>query len=249
MVRAGGKGKDGRQLRWQQHNRERRQVILDAAIDVLEVHPPGADIHVQEIADQAGLSRTVVYRHFQDRGDLDLAVQQEICVRLGAVVLPAVQFEGTPREMIRRIIAAYIGWAVAHPALVRFAERDLPGAGTKPLDDALEQLAVQVEGLMTGVVSLLGAELGEDDRDGLVPWVFGLVGGCFYAVRRWTTRDRLTPPADAFTELMTDAMWFQIDGLAATRGIQLPDLPVEQLLAALDGDDDSDDDSDEDGAQ
>jgi hypothetical protein len=118
---------------------------------------------------------------------------------------------------------------------------------------------VQVEDLMNNVVALLGAELSEDDRDGLVPWVFGLVGGCFYAVRRWTTRDRIAPPVEAFVELMTDAMWFQIDGLAVTRGIQLPDMPVEELLAGLDGDgdgeagdgdgDDSADDSAEDGDQ
>ncbi len=248
MGRAGAKGTDGRQLRWQQHNRERRQVILNAAVDVLEVHAPGEDIHVQEIADKAGLSRTVVYRHFQDRGDLDLAVQREICGRLGEAVLPAVSFDGTPREMIRRIVAAYIRWAVAHPALVRFAERDLPGVSETPMDAAIDQIAAQIQDLMNGVVSLLGAELSEHDRDGLVPWVFGLIGGCFYAVRRWTTRDRLAPPVEVFVELMTDAMWFQIDGLAASRGIQLPDAPVEQLLAAF-GDGDGSDDDQEDGDQ
>ena len=62
---------DGRQLRWDSHNQARRQHILDAAIDVLADSEPGAEVHVQQIADRAGLSRTVVYRHFADRADLD----------------------------------------------------------------------------------------------------------------------------------------------------------------------------------
>jgi AcrR family transcriptional regulator len=228
-----GNRTDGRQLRWQQHNRERRQVILDAAVAVLERHPAGAEIHVQEIAEQAGLSRTVVYRHFQDRGDLDIAVQRDICARLGVALLPSMSFDGTPREIIHRIVGAFVHWAVDHPALLRFAERDLPGTPAKPMDEAIEQIAQQIEAIMTGVVSLLGAELTERDRDGLVPWVFGLIGGCFYAVRRWTSRERLAPSPDAFVQLLSDAMWFQIDGLASTRGIELPDLPVEELLAGI----------------
>ena len=69
---------DGRQARWDRHNQERRQRILDAAIAVVESGEPGAEVHVQQIAEQAGLSRTVVYRHFADRSDLDRAVQTAI---------------------------------------------------------------------------------------------------------------------------------------------------------------------------
>lgn len=228
-----GKPADGRQLRWQRHNRERRQVILDAAIEVLGEHEPGEEVHVQEIAKRAGLSRTVVYRHFDDRSDLDLAVQREICDRVGAAVIPAVQFSGTPIEMIRRIIDAYVHWAIEHPTLMRFAEQDLPGVTAKPMEEELEQIAAQIEVLMNGVVDLLGAELTEDDRNGLVPWVFGLVGGCFYAVRRWTARGRLEPGVDPFIDLLTEAIWFQIDGLARARGIELPTGPVEDLLAEI----------------
>ena len=75
---ASGKSPDGRQARWDKHNQERRQVILDAAIAVVEAGEPGAEFHVQQIADRAGLSRTVVYRHFADRADLDQAIQAEM---------------------------------------------------------------------------------------------------------------------------------------------------------------------------
>ncbi len=72
---------DGRQARWDKHNQARRQAILDAALAVVEAGAPGAEFHVQQIADRAGLSRTVVYRHFADRADLDQAVQTEMLAR------------------------------------------------------------------------------------------------------------------------------------------------------------------------
>lgn len=224
---------DGRQVRWRQHNRERRQRILDAAVTVLERHESGEEIHVQEIATEAGLSRTVVYRHFQDRSDLDLAVQREICDRLRSALLPSLSFEGTPRDIVRRIVASYVGWALDHPVLMRFVERDLPGTESKPLDDAIEQVEQRIEALMNGVVAVLGADLTDADRAGLAPWVFGLVGGCFQSVRRWTTRELLAPNPDQFVAMLTDTIWYQIHGLAGSRGILIPDQPVEELMAQL----------------
>ncbi len=84
---------DGRRRRWQEHNQVRRQVIIDAAIAVLERQPPGDEFQVQAVADEASMSRTVIYRHFEDRADLDRAVQRQICEQVGAVLLPALSYD------------------------------------------------------------------------------------------------------------------------------------------------------------
>ncbi|NHA01386.1 hypothetical protein G5V59_20230 [Nocardioides sp. W3-2-3] len=91
------------------------------------------------------MHRTVLYRYFDDRTDLDLAIQREICLRAGEVLLSAVTLEGTPREIVQRIVAAYVGWSVENTALMRYAERDVPGANAKPLDEAISQIAEQIE--------------------------------------------------------------------------------------------------------
>ncbi len=237
MTASEAKGPDGRQVRWQAHNRARREKIIDAAVAEVERQEPGAEIHLQEIADRAGLSRTVIYRHFQDRADLDLAVQRRVIEQVGAAVLPAATFEGTPVDIIRRIVAAYVRWAVAHPALHRVAEQGVPNAEESPLDQVLGQIAEQVEAIMTAVVDLLGAELSEDDRAALDPWVFGIIGGCFASTRRWSARETLEPGVTGFVEMMTEVIWYQINGLAASRGINLPDVPVEQISVLDDQDD------------
>ncbi|MEQ6899853.1 TetR/AcrR family transcriptional regulator [Nocardioides sp. YIM 152588] len=233
----GARAKDGRQLRWEKHKRERRQVVIDAAVEVLEQHPPGEAIHVQQIADRAGIHRTVLYRHFDDRTDLDLAVQTEICRRAGDTVIAAMSLEGTPSQITHRIVATFVEWMVAHPALVRFVERDLSGGPSgrdaTPLEQALQQVAERVELLIHSVVQVLGTDLPEDSRDALDPFVFGLIGSGFQTTKRWASRAELRPPTGEFIEMLSRNIWRQITGMAADQGIDLPDVPVEQLLALL----------------
>ena len=117
-------GGDGRRLRWLAHNQARRRIIIDAAIRVLERSEPGEDIQVQLIAEEAGLARTVLYRHFHDRVDLDLAVQQQICRDLGKVdSCPTLSFDGTPIVIIRRMVdeVVRLGHRAPDPVLVHRA--------------------------------------------------------------------------------------------------------------------------------
>ena len=228
---------DGRQLRWDSHNQARRQHILDAAIAVLADAEPGAEVHVQQIADRAGLSRTVVYRHFADRADLDAAVQGRALELLRADLVPALSFEGTPVDIIRRIVSAYVGWASDHPSLHEFAQQDPPGPGIGQMETAIQQIAGQIEDLINVGVEVLHVQLSEDDVAALDPLVFGLVGGVFTSTRRWLGQPEQKPDRERFVELVTEAVWLQIAGMASARGVELdPDVPVEALLeAAFDG--------------
>ncbi|NYI44365.1 AcrR family transcriptional regulator [Nocardioides aromaticivorans] len=222
---------DGRKRRWQEHNAARRQAVIDAAIVVLNRDlAPGDEISVQQIADEASVHRTVLYRYFEDRVDLDLAIQREICLRAGEVLLSTITLEGTIQEIVHRVIGAYVDWGTENIALMRFAERQVNGTTERPLDDAIGQFAEQIEILIGGILALLDADVSEDDRDALTPWVFLLVGGVMAAVRNWSSREELRPAAPAFTDLLAEVTWLQIEGLVSSRNIEVPDVPVEQLL-------------------
>lgn len=232
--RSGSRSPDGRQSRWTRHNEERRAAVLEAALAVIEDAPVGADVPVQAIADRAGLSRTVLYRHFDDRADLDRAIAGRIFEDIRGALIPVMSFDGTPVQIVRRIVGAYVGWAAGHPALHRVAEQQPPGIGSTQLDEALGQLAEQIEALISIGVQVLDVELDQDTRDALDPLVFGLIGAGFTAVRRWIARPERTPDAEVFIDLLTEAIWLQIQGMARVRGVELdPDVPVEDLIAAL----------------
>ena len=197
---------------------------------MIEETAPGDDVHVQQIADRAGLSRTVLYRHFADRADLDRAIQAEIVDRVWGEIVPVLSLDGTPVEVVRRIVAAYVEWAAAHPALHRVAEADVPGEGPSPLARMVEQAAAQIEGLITLGAELLEVPLDDDLRSALDPLVLGLVGAGMASVRRWTAQtDRVA--TDVFVDLLTQAVWLQIAGMAAARGVVIdPDRPVQELF-------------------
>lgn len=220
---------DGRQERWTEHKAQRRRQVVDAAIDELEQRKPGEDVKVQQIADRAGINRTVLYRHFTDRTDLDLAVQTEICRRAGVELFAAMNTDGTPRQITRRIVETYVRWAAMHPTLVSFADRDL-GTGVHPKDQALEQLATGIDLLITAMIDELGVELPVSVRDTIDPFVFGLIAGGFAATQRWASRETVRPPLEDFITLLASNVWNQIAAAAADQGVEIPDLPVEDIL-------------------
>lgn len=61
----------GYEARWEQHNAERRGHILQAAVALLEESPPGAEISMVRIAERAGVAKSVMYRQFAGKDELD----------------------------------------------------------------------------------------------------------------------------------------------------------------------------------
>lgn len=222
---------DGRQSRWDNHNQQRRQQIIDATIAVVEESEPGAEVHVQQIAERAGLSRTVVYRHFNDRTDLDRAAQRQVIEQLAGELLPKVTLDGTIPQIIERVVGTYVGWAVAHPALHRFADHDIGGDTDSPLQAALEAISGQVGALIMAGLEALGADPSGEDAAALDPLVFSLVGGVFSGVRRWISRADDALPAATLVHMMSSSVWHLIDGHARRLGIVLdPDRPVDEMI-------------------
>ncbi len=198
--------------------RERRQHLIDAAIAEIEAVEPGAEVHVQQIAQRAGVGRTVVYRHFDDRSDLDRAVQTDVVDRLASTLVEAVPLDGTVPDIIRRVVGSYVDWAVTHPSLHQLALRDSGSDGSGPLSggprpdrragprgDRLRRRGAAPRGLR---------------RPAGRPRAAGLRSGRG-GVRRRTPLGRLAPrepAADVLVELVTDSVWFLIAGHAALPG-------------------------------
>lgn len=222
-------------MRWEEHKRERRQLIIDAAVAVIEEHPPGTAIHVQQIAERAGLARPAVYRHFTDRADLDRAVQQQVIGLLLAELDPGVVLQGTVEQVILRIVEAYVTWAAEHPALHRVAVREASGTeGASPLRAAVQQIADLVHQLFEVGAERLGIRLDPDDLAALDPFIFGLVAQAVGTVRHWLARPERTPSAAALARRMADSVWFQIDGHARARGGAIdPSTNLEEIVARL----------------
>lgn len=224
---------DKRSVRWNQHNAARRSQILDAAIELIEEHPPGTEIRVQEIADRAGLVRTVVYRHFDGRGDLDRAIQQHAVDKVREAVQSGVRAEGSIEEIIGRVVGGLVEWASTHPHLYLLAERDLGDDQPGELLVMVRAIASNVASLITMAAGLFGVSLDKVQTLNLDLFTFGLVGQVRGTVNHWIRMadDAVSPRQ--LTTLLTDAIWFQIDGFARTVGLDLDrDVTLDALVAA-----------------
>lgn len=236
--RTGGEApRDGRDRRWSAHREERRRRILDAALVVLERTPDGTQVQVAQIAAEAGLGRAVLYRHFEDRADLDRAVQQHILQALMDHLVPAFTLSGTIEQTIVRIIGAYVEWAAAHPTLHRVgtAETNDP-AHPDPTMETIGIIAGLVAGLVTSGADLFEVQLRPGDELLLRPLVFGIVGQAVGTVRFWLADPGPRPSTDVLAAHMSRSVWFQLEGHARDRGVGLrPDMPLESVLSRLAG--------------
>ncbi len=225
---------DGRDERWAAHREGRRAQILDAAIAVIERTPEGEEIHVRQIAQEAGLGRAVLYRHFADKADLDREVQRRIIEMLMDTLVPEFALSGTIDQTIKRIVSAYVSWADEHPALHRIGAAESQDADR--LDGVL-QTTQQIGGLITMLVtsgaSLLEVDFNDQDRQILDPLVFGIVGQAVGTVRFWLARERREPSVEVLAAHLARSVWFQIDGHARDRGIVIdPATSLDDLIVA-----------------
>ena len=222
---------DGRQARWERHNQERRRAILAAAIQVIEEAPPNQEVHVALIADRAGVGRTVIYRHFADRSDLDREIRVAILDDVWGHLLPVLSLEGTIPQIIERVVAEYVGWAADHPALHRIAAT-AEADDENPLDKGLSMIAGRIVELIETALALLALEVSDDEKAALDPLIHGLVGAVFGVVRRWLSRPAREPGVEVLVQLTTSSVWYLIQGHARALGIELrADQPIEELLA------------------
>jgi len=166
--------RDGRSTRWDPHRRERRLAIINAAIAAIEDHGP--DALTGQIADQAGVPRTHVYRHFDGKQALDLAVSRHVALRIAQEIRTGLATQGSPREIIGAAISQHLGWIEAHPNLYRFLAQHayaVNATGSPAIDDAKAAFAGELTILLAGYMRLFDLDTAPAER--VIVGVVGMV--------------------------------------------------------------------------
>ena len=100
------RAQDGRATRWERHNATRRQRLVQDAVRAIRAHGPG--VGMDEIAAQAGTSKTVLYRHFGDKAGLYAAVVESVHDFI-LRTLPLDEASALePRELVITLADAYL---------------------------------------------------------------------------------------------------------------------------------------------
>jgi AcrR family transcriptional regulator len=217
-----------RRHRWHAHRVARREDFVEAAIRAISAQ--GADVGINEIAAEAGVTKPVIYRHFTDKADLYLAVGERGTEMLVERLIPALVGDGSPWERIRGALDAYYLALEDFPDLYRFVVRGtFPGA---PLDrNVVEEDKTRFAGVLADLLRAYMAafQLPNDAAD---PWAYAIVGMAQSSGDWWLdhpgsmSRERLV-------ENMTIVLWGAIDSVLKTGNIELdPHAPLTLPFSA-----------------
>ncbi|HEY2296824.1 MAG TPA: TetR/AcrR family transcriptional regulator [Jatrophihabitans sp.] len=204
---------DGRRLRWAEHRTQRRAAFVEAGVSAVDVHGPSAS--AEQIAESAGVSRTVLYRYFKDKDDLRQAIADQIVGQVITSVMPhlVLNAESTPRDVITSTASTIIGWFDQHPNFYAFLREQQSSLG------AVETtLADRVAYLLRGLMMFFG--LPSDQAE---PGAYGLVGFVESSCAWWLARRNqpTTMSRDRFTESVCQGIWYMLDGFARASGISI----------------------------
>jgi AcrR family transcriptional regulator len=201
---------DGRRVRWTQHRTDRRAGFVAAGATAIDTWGPGAS--AEQIAEAAGVSRTVLYRYFRDREDLRKAIADHLVQAVVASVLPQLDIgpRSTPRSVISAAIGVIVGWLDEHPNFYRFLRSRRDGG----LDSVENTLADSVATLLQMLMISFGINSGKAE-----PSAYGIVGyveasGGWWLEHRTMSRERVV-------EMICTGVWHLLDGTARELGIVL----------------------------
>ncbi|MGY1805768.1 TetR family transcriptional regulator [Blastococcus sp. SYSU D00669] len=203
--------RDRRDSRWDEHRAERRRQLVDATLAAVGKH--GAGVGMEEIAAEAGTSKTVVYRHFADRAELHVAVCNRVASQLLPKLREAFESSGEPRRMLAAAIDTYLGFLEADPELYRFVVHP-PNLDRSATSDPIDTLSDLVGDQAAAAVSVALQQAGRDPA-AAAPWGHGVVGLVRSAADWWLRAERPMPRSELAAHL-TDLAWSGLSAIGST---------------------------------
>jgi AcrR family transcriptional regulator len=212
---------DARRDRWRKHRIARRKEFVEAALRALDTHGP--DLGMEDVAAEAGVTKPVLYRHFDDKADLYVALGQRGTEILFERLIPAINAELAPVPRIRMALDAFFTVIEEHPNLYRLLAHGRP---EKPVSS--DVVAEDKELIASALTALLGdyMRMFTMDSGAAEPWAHGIVGMVQNTGEWWL--DRRSMSRDAVVEYLTQIIWAAIDGLTRQNGVVIdPNQPLE----------------------
>lgn len=164
----------------------------------------GADVSMERIANAAGVTKPILYRHFGDREGLVRAMADRFADQLRADITTSLLGPAEdPRDLLRATIDSYLAFVERDPDVYRFIiSAALSEAGRQ--DDALGTFIRQIGADVAGVLGERLREAGADSGPA-EPWAHGMIGMVHQAGDWWL--ERRTMPRERLVTYLVDLLW------------------------------------------
>lgn len=184
---------------------ERRQQLLDTAIEVF-ARNGFHETSMNEVAEAAGVTKPVLYQHFDSKRGLYREMLGEIGAQLRETIAKATADAGGPRQQIESGFGAYFAFVAEH----RDRYRVLFGSGTQR-DEEFAEEARKVEASIAEVIGEL-IEVEGIDRERRLLLANGIVGLAEGASRYWLNHD-VDVDAETLAQEVSQLAWAGLRGI------------------------------------
>lgn len=198
--------RDGRDARWDSHRAQRREDLVDATLRAIRRH--GGSPSMDEIAEIAGTSKTVLYRYFDDQAGLYSAVAQRIDTTILERTLQTVNDIGDPHQRLAAMVSDYLDLLESDPEIYRFLEK-------KTLLDG-RSVEYPTRELMSAISDVLSALFASNRDQPTTPMLMaGIISLMRTSADQWL-QSRGTEhavPRDEFARDLTAVLWSGASGI------------------------------------
>jgi AcrR family transcriptional regulator len=224
---------DGRTTRWAGQHERRRAEFVEAALVAIAHHGP--DVSTEQIAEQAGVARTRLYKHFTDARDLQRSIARRTADLVVAELEPALNTQGSAIDMITTVLDTHMRWMAENHHLYRYLTMHSP-IGTRGDPSAFTSvktaIARQLSRLFAHYLDAFGLDTGPAE-----PLAFGVVGFVESSTSHWLEHPGDMSRAD-ITHHLARWIWCMLDDTLQAGGVHLD--PHEPLTPHPDLGGDSD---------
>lgn len=205
---------DGRSARWAGYRERRRGELIDSAVRAIAKHGP--EVSVEQMAEEAGVARTRLYRYFNDAADLGGAVADRAAEMITSEMAAVFGVRATPLELTRSAIGAHINWLTEHGDLYRYLTMHSLSSGQHAISDVKTVIARQLIEVFEFYLHSMGAE----SMHILSPLAHGIVGMVESSANDWLD-DPGEFTGDELAEWLTDWTWALLDHTLRAHGLEL----------------------------
>lgn len=184
---------------------ERRQQLLDTAVEIF-ARNGFHETSMNDIAVAAGVTKPVLYQHFDSKREMYRELLGEIGTQLRETIAKATADASGPRQQIEGGFRAYFTFVSDHGD----AYRVLFGSGTQR-DEEFAEEARKVEASIADVVAALIEVSGLDPQRRLL-LANGIVGLAEGASRYWLRHD-VEVDANTLAEEVSQLAWAGLRGI------------------------------------
>ncbi|MEA2430722.1 MAG: hypothetical protein QOI19_1195 [Thermoleophilaceae bacterium] len=194
---------------------DRRAAILDAALQIFS----GRGYHaasIDEIAQEAGISKALIYEHFPSKKDLHASLLERHVQEIFEVLAQAAAGPEPGDVRLRNGVDAFLEWVETHPRAFRLLFRDTFEADVAEVLQRLQQQATfAIAGLMaTEPIAEAHDDLSEAERRLAVEMFAQQLSGAVQSLAIWW-RDHPKVKREFLVDCVMDFAWL---GLERVRG-------------------------------